>query len=116
MAVNNQTMVRRDAIRWRNDQFRRFGIGQGTVTLTLGIHDQCLGFVGDVLDAVRDFDAFNPGNDPYGEHDFGAVTVEGQRIFFKIDYYNQTLDAGSPDPADPKVTHRVLTIMLASEY
>jgi hypothetical protein len=37
-------------------------------------------------------------------------------IFFKIDYYDRTLTAHSPDPADPAVTRRVITVMLASEY
>jgi hypothetical protein len=55
-------------------------------------------------------------NDPYGEHDFGALTVEDRKIFFKIDYYDRALAGGSPDPADPRVTTRVLTIMLAEEY
>jgi Protein of unknown function (DUF3768) len=114
--MDKQAVSRRDTIRRLNDQFRRFGLGNGRVTLTLGIHDQGLGFTGDVLDAVRDFVAFDRDNDPYGEHDFGALTVEGQRIFFKIDYYDLSLQAHSPDAADPAVTHRVMTIMLASEY
>jgi hypothetical protein len=49
----------------------------------------------------------------YGEHDFGALEIEGERLFFKIDYYDQSLSAHSPDPADETLTKRVLTIMLA---
>lgn len=114
--MDKQAISRRETIRRLNDQFRRFGIGNGRVTFTLGIHDQGLGFTGDVIDAVRDFEAFDRDNDPHGEHDFGALTVDGQRIFFKIDYYDLDLQGHSPDAADPEVTHRVLTIMLASEY
>lgn len=66
--------------------------------------------------AVRDFDAFTPDNDPLGEHDFASLAVADQRIMFKIDYYDRNLTYGSPDPADPQATTRVLTIMLASEY
>lgn len=114
--MDKQALSRRDAIRRLNDQFRMFGMGRGTLTLTLGIHDQGLQFVSDVLDAMRSFVAFDRDNDPYGEHDFGAFTVNGQRIFFKFDYYNLALDCGSEDPADSAKTHRVLTLMLASEY
>jgi len=35
---------------------------------------------------------------------------------FKIDYYDRSLHAHSPDASDADVTSRVLTIMLASEY
>ena len=35
---------------------------------------------------------------------------------FKIDYYDKSLEFGSPDPADPIVTERIITIMLAEEY
>lgn len=38
----------------------------------------------------------------------------GERLFFKLDYHS--LQADSPNAADAAVTHRVLTIMLASEY
>ena len=66
---------------------------------------------------VRDYDDFTAGNDPYGERDFGAFTYEGEKIFWKIDYYDKHDAArGSEDPADPEQTLRVLTIMLADEY
>ncbi len=57
-----------------------------------------------------------PRNDPYGEGDFGALQVEGERILFKVDYYDRSLTGQSPDPADASITTRVLTIMLAEEY
>jgi hypothetical protein len=67
-----------------------------------------------MLEAVANFDRFDEDNDPYGEHDFGALEIEGERLFFKIDYYDQSLSAHSPDASE--VTKRVLTIMLAEEY
>jgi len=55
-------------------------------------------------------------NDPWGEHDFGAIDLEGQKLFWKIDPYDLDLQAHSQNAANPAVTHRVLTLMLASEY
>jgi Protein of unknown function (DUF3768) len=46
----------------------------------------------------------------------GSFEVDGRAIFFKIDYYNKALTSHSPDPTDPSVTERVITIMLAEEY
>lgn len=69
-----------------------------------------------VLERVRSFDEFTPDNDPHREHDFGAFEHAGHRIFWKIDYYDAAMEAGSEDPADTTQTTRVLTIMLASEY
>ena len=63
---------------------------------------------------MRAFDAFNEDNDPHGEHDFGAV--DEVRYFWKVDCYDRATEFGSPDPADPGVTTRVLTIMHADEY
>ena len=65
---------------------------------------------------VATFDAFTPDNDPYGERDFGAFDLAGQKVFWKIDYYAPDLQGGAEDPADPEKTARVLTIMLAAEY
>jgi hypothetical protein len=62
------------------------------------------------------FDAFTPDNDPYRERDFGAFEHNGDRIFWKIDYYDRSMTKGSEDPSDPGQTLRLLTIMLASEY
>jgi len=69
-----------------------------------------------IREKVETFDVFTPYNDPHEERDFGAFEHDGQRIFWKIDYYDTTLTKGSEDPSDPKQTVRVLTIMLASEY
>ncbi len=69
-----------------------------------------------IREKVETFKDFSPDNDPHGERDFGAFEHEGERIFWKIDYYDTALTKGSEDPTDPKQTVRVLTIMLASEY
>lgn len=70
----------------------------------------------EALAAVMAYADFSEDNDPYGERDFGTVTVNGARLFWKIDYYDLDLCLASPDPADPAVTRRVLTLMLAEEY
>jgi hypothetical protein len=69
-----------------------------------------------LLQKVRSFEAFNEDNDPHGEHDFGAVDEADARFFWKIDHYDRNMEFGSPDPADPAVTTRILTIMRADEY
>ena len=34
-----------------------------------------------ILHAVATFETFDESNDPYGEHDFGVLDVEGERLF-----------------------------------
>lgn len=106
---------RHKRIRELNDEFRSRLTG-GRVTITSGIDALGLVAVTEILDAVRRFDEFSADNDPYGEHDFGALTCRGHSIFWKIECYDAELAFGSPDPSDPAVTTRVITIMLASEY
>jgi len=66
--------------------------------------------------AVAAFDTFTEDNDPYGERDFGAIELGGERCFWKIDYYDRSLRCGAEDPSDTSETMRVLTLMHASEY
>ena len=98
-----------------NDELRRTGTG-GRVALTAGIAALPPEAIAAVLLAVQVFDAFTPDNDPHGEHDFALLEAAGQRVMFKIDYYDREMSMHSPDAANPAVTVRVLTIMLASEY
>jgi len=102
-------------IRALNDAFRRSGTG-GRMLMTAGVaalsRDEQLAIVA----AVMAFEAFDAGDDPYGEHDFGALRVAAHQVMFKIDYYDRSGRVHSPDPGDPAVTCRVLTIMLAEEY
>lgn len=69
-----------------------------------------------IFKKVRTCNNFSKDNDPYGERNFGVFTHDGRKIFWKIDYYDPSLEHGSEDPADPSKTVRVLTIMLAHEY
>jgi hypothetical protein len=102
-------------IRELNDLLRRYGKG-GEVYLTRGVRDRGDDFSERARRQVANFEAFSEDNDPYGEHDFGAVMVDGKRVFFKVDYYDRAKEWLSPDPADPAKTCRVMTILLAEEY
>lgn len=108
-------LPRAEAIAQLNDQLRRHGKG-GSVMVTRGV--QFLqGFCPLALHAaLAHYDGFDADNDPHGERDFGDITLFGADLLWKIDYYDKALQYGSDDPANPDVTHRVLTIMLASEY
>ena len=102
-------------IRALNDELRQRLIG-GTAVMTPGIAALGEEAVARIVKTIEVYDDFCHANDPHEEHDFGAFDAEGHRIFFKIDYYDSTMTVHSPDPSDPAVTKRVITIMLAEEY
>lgn len=85
------------------------------ILVTSGISAMGEAFTAEALGSVARFDAFDADNDLYGEHDFGAITIQGEKVFWKVDAYDLAMEAHSPEPADPAVTKRVLTIMLAHE-
>jgi hypothetical protein len=109
-----------------NDAFRLAiqNPGQNRVMMTAGVVD----VIGDtslfrgfqrraeLLRIIRDYDAFGPDVDPHGERDFGRFEFVGETLYWKIDYYDRDLAYGSPDPTNPEVTTRVLTILLTQEY
>jgi uncharacterized protein DUF3768 len=102
-------------IRALNDELRKTLTG-GLAVITPGVAALGQEAVERLLKTIAVFDDFCHTNDPHEEHDFGSFQAEGETIFFKIDYLDSTLQYHSPDPADPSVTERVITIMLASEY
>jgi hypothetical protein len=69
-----------------------------------------------IVKTISVYDDFCHANDPYGEHDFGSFEADGHTVFFKIDYLDKAFTYHSPDPSDPSVTERVITIMLAEGY
>jgi Protein of unknown function (DUF3768) len=106
--------IKLEAIRALNDDLRQ-NLSAGTALITPGIAALGAEAVARIVKTIAIYDDFCHANDPYEEHDFGSLEVDGQTIFFKIDYYDKALAFHSPDPADPSVTERVITIMLAEE-
>ena len=110
------TSCRAERIRALNDEFRAEGLSTGRWVITDGVAALGVEFMALAVRRVRRFDGFDPADDPWGEHDFGAFDLAGERLFWKIDYYDHSLSCSSDDPADPAVTVRVLTVMQAHEY
>jgi hypothetical protein len=109
--------MKTEQIRVLNDRLRQtFSEGQGTAVITNGIAALGAEAVALIVKTIAVYDDFCHANDPHEEHDFGSFEANGHTIFFKIDYYDKLLSHHSPDPSDPSVTERVITIMLASEY
>ena len=98
-----------------NDHARQT-FGECRVVITQGVAELGKDDVAYILDKVRKYKDFTPINDPYFEHDFGSIQFGENTIFWKIDYYDHDLQMHSPDPSDPTVTARIITIMLAEEY
>lgn len=98
-----------------NDQFRQTFKG-GKVVYSEGVKALPTMERVKVFSAIKAFSNFNEENDPYQEHHFGSVTINGERYFFMIDYFTLGLKHYSENPADPKITKRVMTIIKDSEF
>ncbi|MEH6829834.1 MAG: DUF3768 domain-containing protein [Sulfitobacter sp.] len=114
------------AIAAQNDAFRKLAcLGTpsdiaipGRMHVTRSLMEAEDGFMNEAIKATGDFGVFEPENDPDGCHDFGAVDVRGQKVFWKIDLYEADSDFryGAENPDNPSITIRVLTIMMASDW
>ena len=102
-------------IRALNDQLRQ-NFAEGIAVMTPGVAALGAEAVERIVKTIAVFDDFCHANDPHEEHDFWSFEADGQTIYFKIDYFDRELSMHSPDPADPAITQRVITIMLAEEY
>ena len=112
---NTEENTRKDKIRELNDQLRTTCFG-GRIILTSGVLAQGQETARQVLTLVKNYSDFSEDNDPYGEHDFGSITHNNIKYFWKIDYYDLEYKMHSPDATNPLVTNRVLTLFLAGEY
>ena len=112
---NEDKSAKRAKIRALNDAFRKTFWG-GRVMMTAGVAALENPVRNAVVEKIKAFDAVDDDNDPWGEHDFVGVELDGQTYFAKIDYYDRKLEAHSEDAADPEKTCRVMTIMLAEEH
>jgi hypothetical protein len=104
-----------DQIRTLNDTARK-NLPGGRAFMTAGIAALGAEAVERLIRTITVFDDFCNANDPHREHDFGAFDFDGTEVFFRIEYYDKSLTFHSPNPADPSVTERVITIMRADEY
>ena len=116
-------------IQAKNDAFRKTVMGgkrapDGKAVRTVGVAG--LGGLTNLFiqSQIANFKDWTEGNDPYGEHDFGSVTVsvsnhltgelETHKVFWKIDYYaDASMEFGTEDKLN---CYRVLIIMLSEEY
>ena len=118
--MSTQTFPKTAKIARLNDMMRQAPGIYGLWLETEGVKALPRGLHSEFIEAVETFNDFTTDNDPYGEHDFGKIEIEGIAVFWKIDAFERSVDEpytwGSPDPSDPKITQRVLTIMLCSEY
>jgi len=93
-----------------NDRFRGMCLN---VFYTSGIRDGIMDLI-ELSRKIESFNKFTEDNDPHGEHDFGSLSFEGKKVFWKIDYYDKQLQYWC-DPLSPDC-NRVLTVMLSEEY
>lgn len=106
---------RRERVRALNDRLRQQHLG-GRIFLSSGLVALGQEACSQALQKIREVADFNERNDPYGEHDFGGIELNGKRVFWKIDYYDHSLTSRAVDPTDPAQCTRVMTVMLAWEY
>lgn len=115
MSDNEHLSERTDRIRQLNDQLRRTGKG-GQIVATGALTQADPELIYQASVQVRDYAAFDTGDDPYGEHDFGSFVIGGQKFHWKIDYYDRSMEFGADDPADSANCVRVLSIFYAEDY
>lgn len=103
-------------IRHLNDELRTEGSCRNGRMVAAGRLAQEPEKIGRIAAAVATHDDWNEGDDPYNEHDFGKLDVDGEAVIWKIDYYSLDEMHGSDYPEDPNVTIRILTLMFAEDY
>lgn len=109
----------------QNDQFRRWhclgerkpgGFVPGKMVWTASFEAREADFKRAALKAIGEIEEFAAENDPARFHEFGAVEIDGETVWFKVDYFDKTYEWGAEDPSDLQNTCRVMTIMFPSDW
>lgn len=112
---SNKLMVRE-----LNDKLRIHGDPSiGKIVLTREVHALSSEDVIKLINSIRAYDKWDPEkDDPWSEHDFGKVSINGTDVFWKIDYYDPSYQRGVEDHMknNTSMCKRVLTVMYAHEY
>ncbi len=90
---------------------------RGRLVCTAAVAAMGQSFVVATCIAVAGQSSFSEEDDPDGYHDFGAVEVEGRRVWWKIDLFSdEELRWGAERLDDPSRTVRVLTILFPEDW
>ena len=107
------------AIAEQNDLFRQkptLNEASGRWVYTVAINAKGPAFLEDCVKAVGEYSDFTEDNDPYGTHEMGFMTVQGKKVWWKIDLFDRAYNMGSPNPSVLVETRRVLTILFPDDY
>ena len=105
-----------------NDAFRTsLSTDLGRVVMTGGVACSDAETIALILAAVRTYDQFDEGIDPYGEHDMERFTVGGEDDYWKIDYYERNLEGTTANNSRsailaPKKLGSALRIFAVASY
>jgi hypothetical protein len=117
LSLETTITTKPETIRALNDELRQ-NLTVGTAFITAGVAALGADAVARIVRTIAVYDNFCHANDPYEEHDIGSFDLRSmvRRSFSRSINYDKALASHSPDPTDPSVTERVITIMLAEEY
>lgn len=87
----------------------------GRIVVTPGVAAKGIHFVREAIVGCAVDGNFTDFTDPYADHTFGTLDVQGERLYWQVDLYDADCVSGSPSPSDPAHTHRVVTIMFPIE-
>ena len=102
-----------------NDLFRKAMLSSSRhrVVLTsgvVGLRERDTDAFAELLRRVKTFDDFVEDNDPWIEHDFGRIELDGDVFLWKMDYYDSDWEHwADPRGGNPNL---LLTIMKEEEY
>lgn len=76
---------------------------------------RCLVTRAALVTLAAEYKAWDSQSDPHGDHDRGAVTLDGVRYVWKIHHHDVNLECHSPNPYDPAAARRGPSVCRAEE-